>query len=99
MAKLIEDTVEQATLDWLRELGYTVAHGPDIEPESANPARQSFDEAILLGRLRAALASSKKRSARQPAPQATTPWSTTTPFTCAGYLTYPPQCKGFSRQS
>ncbi len=55
MPKFTEDTVEQATLDWLRELGYTVAHGPDIEPESAHPARQSFDEAILLGRLRAAL--------------------------------------------
>ena len=48
MPFITEDDVEQAALDWLRSLGYTVAYGPDIEPESANPARQSFDDAILL---------------------------------------------------
>ncbi len=55
MPFITKDTVEQATLGWLRELGYTSAYGPDFEPESARPARQSLDEAILLGRLRAAL--------------------------------------------
>jgi type I restriction enzyme R subunit len=53
---ITESTVEQAALDWLHDLGYTVAHGPDVEPESANPARQSFDDIFLLARLRAALA-------------------------------------------
>lgn len=33
MAKIIEDTVEQAVLDWLMELGYSVEYGRNIEPE------------------------------------------------------------------
>ena len=29
-----ESTVEQAALQWLAELGYTVLHGPDIAPNT-----------------------------------------------------------------
>ena len=29
-----ESVVEEATLEWFAELGYAVAHGPDIDPES-----------------------------------------------------------------
>ncbi len=50
-----ESTVEQAALDWLRELGYRYAYGPDISPGGSAPERDSFVEVLLLGRLRAAL--------------------------------------------
>lgn len=29
-----EETVERATLDWFRTLGYAVQHGPDIKSET-----------------------------------------------------------------
>jgi type I restriction enzyme R subunit len=31
--KFTEDHVEQACLDWLEELGYSILHGPDISPD------------------------------------------------------------------
>ncbi len=27
-----ESTLEEACLDWFRDLGYAVAHGPDLAP-------------------------------------------------------------------
>ncbi len=36
--------------------GYEVLHGPDIGPEGAAPERGSYDEVLLTGRLREALA-------------------------------------------
>ena len=30
MVKFTESTVEEATLQWLKELGYAVLHGPEI---------------------------------------------------------------------
>jgi len=53
--RLDESTVERAALQWLRELGYGYAHGPDISPGGRTPERASFTEVVLVGRLRAAL--------------------------------------------
>jgi len=53
--RLDESTVERAALQWLRELGYGYAHGPDISPGGSAPERASFTEVVLVGRLRAAL--------------------------------------------
>lgn len=50
-----ESTVEEAALAWLAELGWQVAHGPDIAPESAAPERDDYREVILAGRLGDAL--------------------------------------------
>lgn len=50
-----EETVEQAALDWFRELGYPTLYGPDIAPGEAQAERSSFGEVILLERLRVAL--------------------------------------------
>lgn len=55
-AKFTEDTVEQATLEWLTELGYTTLYGPDIAPESAAPERDNFQQVVLEERLRNAIA-------------------------------------------
>jgi type I restriction enzyme, R subunit len=51
-----ESLVEDAALAWLRELGYTVAHGPDLAPEMPHAERTSFSDVVLVDRLRAALA-------------------------------------------
>ena len=55
-AKLGEADVELAALRWLAEIGYAVLHGPDIGPEGPAPERGSYDEVLLTGRLRNALA-------------------------------------------
>jgi type I restriction enzyme R subunit len=57
MMRFTESVVEDAALDWLRELGYAVAHGPELafgEPlaERTDPA---FRDVVLEDRLRAAL--------------------------------------------
>jgi type I restriction enzyme R subunit len=49
--KVIEDTVEQAVLDWLTELGYSVEYGRNIEPEGQLQERDSFSDVILKDRL------------------------------------------------
>jgi type I restriction enzyme R subunit len=55
-ASFTESVVEDAALDWLRELGYAVAHGPEIAPEMPGTERASFADVVLAGRLRAAIA-------------------------------------------
>jgi len=55
MAKFAESHVEDAALSWLDGLGYSVAHGPDIGPDGANPERASYGEVVLAERLRSAL--------------------------------------------
>lgn len=57
MAKITEDHIEQAALEWLARLGYDVLHGPDISPEGPTPERVSYDEVLLIARLRTALES------------------------------------------
>jgi type I restriction enzyme R subunit len=52
---MIESHVEQATLEWLAELGYATAYGPDVEPEKLGAERDDFSEVVLSRRLRAAL--------------------------------------------
>ena len=53
---MTEDQLEQEALSWLAEVGYTVAHGPDIAPGGLAPERAHYREVILAGRLRAAIA-------------------------------------------
>ncbi len=55
MAKIDENEVEDAALEWLAELGYAVAHGPDIGPEGLASERGSYGEVLLTGRLHEAL--------------------------------------------
>lgn len=56
MTKLTESDIEDATLDWLSGLGWSVAHGPDMAPEGKAPERASYGDVLLLGRLKDALA-------------------------------------------
>jgi type I restriction enzyme R subunit len=55
MAGFTESHVEEAALEWLSGLGYAVAHGPDISPDGSTPERVSYDQVLLVTRLRAAL--------------------------------------------
>ncbi len=50
-----ESTVEDAALSWFGDLEYTALHGPEIAPGEAAAERNSFSEAFLPERLRAAL--------------------------------------------
>ena len=56
MARFTESEVEEAALEWLVGLGYAALHGSDIGPEGPTPERGSYDEVLLTGRLRRALA-------------------------------------------
>lgn len=61
--KYIESDLEQATLEWLKELGYSTLYGPDISPVewegkevgAGEMERGSYKEVILVGRLAAAI--------------------------------------------
>ena len=55
MATLIEADVEQAALEWLRELGWGTAHGSGIGPEAEQAERGDYSQVVLEGRLREAL--------------------------------------------
>ena len=50
-----ESVIEQTALDWLKEMGYTIAFGGDIAPEEPAAERENYGEVILAGRLKAAL--------------------------------------------
>ncbi len=53
---MTEDQLEQETLGWLSELGYTVHSGYDIAHDGPNPQRASYREVVLTDRLREAIA-------------------------------------------
>ena len=54
--KFTESMVEEAALAWLEEVGWRVAHGPDIAPDMPAAERHEFGEVVLARRLRDALA-------------------------------------------
>ncbi len=56
MTAVNESVVEQATLDWFRELGYETLHGPQIAPDEPGAERTSYADVVLVDRLRSALA-------------------------------------------
>lgn len=58
MGVLLEDHVEQATLEWLAALGWEVGHGPDGSPPDARTPgteRDTYRETALKHRLRDAI--------------------------------------------
>ncbi len=56
MTRFTESEVEDAALEWLVGLGWTVAHGPDIAPGAQDAERADYGEVVLERRLRGALA-------------------------------------------
>ena len=53
---ITESTVEVAALHWLEVLGWNVAHGPDIAPDTPGAERADYGQVFLQRRLRDALA-------------------------------------------
>ena len=51
-----EVDVEKAAFDWLEGLGWNMAHGPDIGPETPGAERADYGQVLLESRLRDALA-------------------------------------------
>ncbi|MBI5841675.1 MAG: type I restriction endonuclease subunit R [Chloroflexi bacterium] len=55
MTTFTESTIEQAAIDWLKDLGYEYAFGPEIAFDGESPERGGYQEVILFERLRNAL--------------------------------------------
>ena len=53
MTTLSEADIEQVALDWLTDLGWRTAHGPDIGPDGPNAERSDFGQVVLERRLQA----------------------------------------------
>ncbi|QIG79645.1 type I restriction endonuclease subunit R [Stakelama tenebrarum] len=56
MSRFIENHVEEAALEWLDALGWTVALGADVSPDGAQPIRAAYQDVVLIDRLRDAVA-------------------------------------------
>jgi len=54
---MTEDQLEQETLGWLADVGYTRLFGPDIAPDGANSERADYRQVLLVERVRSAIAS------------------------------------------
>ncbi|WP_375593389.1 type I restriction endonuclease subunit R [Algihabitans albus] len=50
-----EHIVEQAALGWFESLGYDTARGADISVGADHPLRESYEDVVLMPRLKAAL--------------------------------------------
>ncbi|MDE0555286.1 MAG: type I restriction endonuclease [Candidatus Poribacteria bacterium] len=55
-SKIYESDIEETSLNWLADLGYTVLHGPDIAPDTPDAERFSYNKVILTHRLQDAVA-------------------------------------------
>ena len=65
LTRITESVVEDAALDWLDSLGWNIAHGPDIAPDTLAAERADYGQVILERRLRDALAQLNEGSARR----------------------------------
>ena len=52
---MTEDQLEQETLGWLAEVGYSQCYGLEIAPDGPTPERSSYSQVLLVGRLREAI--------------------------------------------
>ena len=52
---MTEDQLEQETLSWLADVGYTAIYGPDIAVDGVAPERNHYAQVVLVERLRKAI--------------------------------------------
>ena len=52
---MTEDQLEQETLSWLADVGYTAIYGPDIAFDGNAPERSNYTQVVLVERLRNAI--------------------------------------------
>jgi len=55
MTLITESNIETFTIEPLEKQGYEYVYAPDIAPDSATPERTSFEDILLLERLRKAV--------------------------------------------
>ncbi|MCW2279445.1 type I restriction endonuclease subunit R [Heliophilum fasciatum] len=55
MSHFAEHHLEQAVMEWFRELGYQTIYGPDISPGGSFAERENFGDVVLYSRLHSAL--------------------------------------------
>ncbi|MGB3459738.1 MAG: HsdR family type I site-specific deoxyribonuclease [Halobacteriota archaeon] len=53
--KITESAIEELAIELLEKQGYQYIYAPDIAPDSETPERTSFDDVLLLDRLRKAV--------------------------------------------
>ena len=53
--KFSESEVEAAALEWLGSIGWSVAHGPEIAPDTPGSERTDYGAIVLERRFRDAL--------------------------------------------
>ncbi|AOJ08258.1 type I restriction endonuclease subunit R [Burkholderia mayonis] len=53
---MTEEQLEQESLGWLADVGYSCLFGPDIGPDGANSERPDYRQVVLVERLRSAIA-------------------------------------------
>src|SRR3990172_874143 len=56
MRAFTESVVEEAALSWFGNIGWRIAHGPEIAPDMPAAERRDYGEVVLAQRLRDALA-------------------------------------------
>ncbi|MFI3187132.1 MAG: type I restriction endonuclease [Methylococcaceae bacterium] len=52
---MTEDQLEQETLSWLADVGYSSVYGPDIAVDGNTPERSNYVQVVLVERLRNAI--------------------------------------------
>jgi type I restriction enzyme, R subunit len=52
---LIENTIEELVIELLNEQGFEHIHAPEIAHDGDRPERRSYEDVLLLGRLKAAV--------------------------------------------
>jgi type I restriction enzyme R subunit len=52
MGGFTESVVEAAALDWLQAIGWQMAHGPEVAPDTLPAERRDCGEVVLAQRLR-----------------------------------------------
>jgi type I restriction enzyme, R subunit len=55
MTKITENAIEQLAIERLEALGYSYIYAPDIAPDSPAPERDSFEQVLLVERLKKAV--------------------------------------------
>ncbi len=53
--KITETVIETFSIELFEKQGFQYIYGPDIAPDSDTPARQTFDEVLLLDKLKSAV--------------------------------------------
>ncbi|WP_353554994.1 type I restriction endonuclease subunit R [Paraburkholderia terrae] len=53
---MTEDQLEQETLGWLADVGFTCLFGPDLAPDGTSAERADYRQVLLVERLRSAIA-------------------------------------------